>query len=186
MIYGNREISKAIRDLLHSVFTDVEITPFEPSTETTDEHYPRATYFVQLIGVNNTKKDYNSYTVQRDEIYNKKIHQDTPNYMTFLIQVDFWSRRMSGIDYLIENWLSVVDACRPTLEIQGYDGTKIVQYMYPRDLGRNADEQQRNGEKLYRRTFSYTVDVPVESPNKQSYSILNKITIRHVQFNKKN
>ena len=67
---------------------------------------------------------------------------------------------MSDIDYLQELYLDNVDTYRPTLEIVGKDGTSTTQYMMPRDLGRNADEQQRNDEKLYRRVFSYVIDVP--------------------------
>ena len=158
MNFGNKEVTQAIVKLLKMIYPPEIVMPYNVATTLKDEHYPSVTYFVQMIGANHTKKDVNSYikTVTDTEV---TVH-DTPNYTTYQIQVDMWARKMSDIDYLQELYLDNVDTYRPTLEIVGKDGTSTTQYMMPRDLGRNADEQQRNDEKLYRRVFSYVIDVP--------------------------
>ena len=158
MNFGNREVTQAIVNLLKTIYPPEMVIPYNVATTIKEEHYPSVTYFVQIIGANQNKKDVNSYTktVMDTEV---TIH-DTPNYTTYQIQIDMWARKMSDIDYLQEVYLDNVDTYRPTLDIVGKDGTSTTQYMMPRDLGRNADEQQRNDEKLYRRVFSYVIDVP--------------------------
>ena len=158
MNFGNKEVTQAIVKLLKMIYPPEIVMPYNVATTLKEEHYPSVTYFVQMIGANHRKKDVNSYikTVTDTEV---TVH-DTPNYTTYQIQVDMWARKMSDIDYLQELYLDNVDTYRPTLDIVGKDGTSTTQYMMPRDLGRNADEQQRNDEKLYRRVFSYVIDVP--------------------------
>ena len=184
MNFGNKEVTQAIVKLLKMIYPPEIVMPYNVATTLKDEHYPSVTYFVQMIGANHRKKDVNSYikTVTDTEV---TVH-DTPNYTTYQIQVDMWARKMSDIDYLQELYLDNVDTYRPTLEIVGKDGTSTTQYMMPRDLGRNADEQQRNDEKLYRRVFSYVIDVPNMYNSAKTHKRFNKIVIETVEWDSNN
>lgn len=158
MNFGNREVTQAVVNLLKSIYPSDLVIPFRIATTIKDEKYPSVTYFVQMVGANTSKKDVNSYikTVTDTEV----TIQDTLNYTTYQIQIDMWARKLSDIDYLQELFLDNVDTYRPTIVIEGKDGSYTTQYMMPRDVGRNLDEQQRNDEKLYRRVFSFVLDVP--------------------------
>lgn len=184
MNFGNKEVTQAIVKLLKMIYPPEIVIPYSVTTTLKDEQYPSVTYFVQMIGANHTKKDVNSYikTVTDTEV---TVH-DTPNYTTYQIQVDMWARKMSDIDYLQELYLDNVDTYRPTLEIVGKDGTSTTQYMMPRDLGRNADEQQRNDEKLYRRVFSYVIDVPNMYNSGKTHKRFNNIVIDTVEWDSNN
>ena len=133
---------------------------------------------VQVVGANTRKKDVNSYikTVTDEGV----TIEDTPNYTTYQIQVDMWARKMSDIDYLQELYLDNVDVHLPTLTIKGKDGGYTTQYMMPRDFGKNLDEQQRNDEKLYRRMYSYVIDVPHVPPIRDEYTQAKSIKVVHV------
>ena len=184
MNFGNKEVTQAIVKLLKMIYPPEIVMPYNVATTLKDEHYPSVTYFVQMIGANHRKKDVNSYikTVTDEGV----TIEDTPNYTTYQIQVDMWARKMSDIDYLQELYLDNVDTYRPTLEIVGKDGTSTTQYMMPRDLGRNADEQQRNDEKLYRRVFSYVIDVPNMYNSGKTHKRFNNIVIDTVEWDTNN
>ena len=158
MNFGNREVTQAVVNLLKSIYPPDIVIPFRIATTIKDEKYPSVTYFVQMVGANTSKKDVNSYikTVTDTEV----TIEDTPNYTTYQVQIDMWARKLSDIDYLQELFLDNVDTYRPTIVIEGKDGKTTTQYMMPRDLGRSLDEQQKNDEKLYRRVFSFVLDVP--------------------------
>lgn len=180
MNFGNKEITQAVVNLLKSFYPADMVIPYSISTTLKEEQYPSVTYFVQMIGSNKNKKDVNSFT--KTVVGNKNIHVDKPNYITYQIQIDMWSRKMADLDYIQELYLDNVDTFSPVLTVTGKDGTKIYPYMLPRDSGKNLDEQQRNDEKLYRRMYSYVIDVPHETPIQKymEYDQLRKCKIRIV------
>lgn len=183
MNFGNREITQAIVTLLKSIYPSDMVVPYAVATTVRDEKYPSVTYFIQMVGDNKNKKDVNSFT--RTVIDGLNVDNDTPNYITFQIQIDMWARKLSDIDYLQELYIDNVDLYYPTLTITGKDGESTTQYMIPRDIGKNLDEQQRNDEKLYRRSFSYVIDVPNASPKPKFSNQLRKVNIR-TRFNTDN
>ena len=178
MNFGNREITQAIVNLLNSFYPADMVIPYSIATNLKEEKYPSVTYFIQMIGTNRNKKDVNSYT--KTVKNGKNIHVDKPSYITFQIQIDMWARKMSDLDYLQELYLDNVDVHLPTLTIKGKDGGYTTQYMMPRDLGKNLDEQQRNDEKLYRRMYSYVIDVPHVPLPRDGYTQVKGVKVVHV------
>lgn len=178
MNFGNREITQAIVNLLKSFYPADMVIPYSISTNLKEEKYPSVTYFIQMIGTNKNKKDVNSYT--KTVVEGTNVHKDKPNYITYQIQIDMWARKMSDLDYLQELYLDNVDMYLPTLKIKGKDGDYTTQYMLPRDIGKNLDEQQRNDEKLYRRMYSYIIDVPHEAPTHEDYTQVKSVKVIHV------
>nr|DAJ02133.1 MAG TPA: hypothetical protein [Caudoviricetes sp.] len=178
MNFGNREITQAIVDILKSFYPKDMVIPYAISTTLKEEQYPSVTYFVQMLGTNRMKKDVNSFIKTVTDGVN--THTDTPDYITYQIQIDMWARKMSEVDYLQELYLDNVDSHLPVLTITGKDGNTTTQYMLPRDIGKNLDEQQRNDEKLYRRSYSYVIDVPNSSPTQRDYKQVNNVLVKHV------